>query len=175
MGRFKYDHTKRLITLTSDNIKRLSRKLVQLLSDFRLKISCWLKLIIRKDIESNVVDVSNPYVDLNPLTEASKISFVDISKSGFVDVSNKLSVDELTNFDEQPRQQRHSQEFIATSKIVVETSTNNVDNKSTPELRKKQNDYSTGFNSCRPSCLTDFNLQMTSLIIVIGFGHFKSS
>jgi len=101
--------------------------------------------------------VSNSYVDLNTPTETSKMSFVDISKTGFVD--------EFTNFDEQPRQQRHSQEFITTSKIVVETSTNNVDNKSVPELRKKQNDYN-GFNSSTPSCITNFYTLFISLIFV---------
>ena len=57
-----------------------------------------------KDVESALVNVSNPYAD--------------------------------KNFDELPRQQRHSQDFVPTSKIEVENSTGVL------TLRKKaENDY----------------------------------
>jgi hypothetical protein len=67
------------------------------------------------------------------------------------DVDGVENVDNVLNVNEQPRQQRHSQDFVATSNINVETSTDvdktfNDDPSQTLVVRKKQNEYQ-NFNS----------------------------
>jgi hypothetical protein len=110
-----------------------------------------------KDVESEIVHISNPTFvdDSHPSNIDSHQSNID-SHSSNID-SHSSNIDshspkiDFNSFEEQPRQQRHSQDFVATSKINVESSTMNVDKNSTIEIRKQHNDYK-DFNSCLPSC-----------------------
>ena len=81
--------------------------------------------------------------------------------------------DNHLNVDELPRQQRHSQDFVATSKInVVETSTN-VEKSSasidaSTEVRKQHNDYK-GFNFAPSIHLTENNISLFKILPLILF------
>jgi hypothetical protein len=110
-----------------------------------------------KDVESEIVHISNPtFVDdsyrSNFESHSSNIdshpSNIDSHSPNIDSHSSNIG---FNSFLEQPRQQRHSQDFVATSKINVESSTTNVDKNSTIEIRKQHNDYK-DFNSCLPSC-----------------------
>lgn len=110
-----------------------------------------------KDVESEIVHISNPtFVDdsyrSNFESHSSNIdshpSNIDSHSPNIDSHSSNIG---FNSFEEQPRQQRHSQDFVATSKINVESSTMNVDKNSTIEIRKQHNDYK-DFNSCLPSC-----------------------
>jgi len=115
-----------------------------------------------KDVESEIVHISNPtFVDdshqSNIDSNLSNIDSSDIDSHSSNIGSHSANIDshssniDFNSFEEQPRQQRHSQDFVATSKINVESSTMNVDKNSTIEIRKQHNDYK-DFNSCLPSC-----------------------
>ena len=90
-----------------------------------------------KDVESLPVNVSNPY---------------------------NVSVDQ--QMDELPRQQRHSQDFVATSKIgIAATSKTGVENSTVVALtwKKKHNDYNDASSGCKA-------LSQSLLVYFVFFG-----
>jgi hypothetical protein len=100
------------------------------------------------DSHSSNIDSHSSNIDSHSFNIDSHSFNIDSHSSNIDSHSPKI---DFNSFEEQPRQQRHSQDFVATSKINVESSTTNVDKNSTIEIRKQHNDYK-DFNSCLPSC-----------------------